>query len=167
MAYTDEIREEGLVEKLVHWRTVAKTVKGGSKRGFSALSVVGDTNGKVGFGLGKALELPVAIQKSMAVARRNMFEVELNGTTLWYAVTHRHGASRVFMGPASEGTGVIAGGTMRAVLEAVGVHDVLAKCYGSTNPINVVQATVAGLCSIKSPTMIAAKRGMSVADLGI
>ena len=167
MAYTDEIKEEGLVEKLVDWRTVAKTVKGGSKRGFSALSIVGDTNGKVGFGLGKAIELPVAIQKSMAVARRNMFEIELNGTTLWYAITYRHGASKVFMGPASEGTGVIAGGTMRAVLEAAGVRNVLAKCYGSTNPINVVQATLAGLRSIKSPSMIAEKRGLTVADLGV
>lgn len=167
MAYTDEVREEGLVEKLVAWRTVAKTVKGGSKRGFSALSVVGDTEGKVGFGLGKALELPVAIQKSMAVARRNLVEIELNGTTLWYAITHRHGASTVFMSPASEGTGVIAGGTMRAVLESAGVRDVLAKCYGSTNPINVVQATLAGLQSIKSPSIIAQKRGLSVEDLGL
>ena len=141
MAYTDKIEEEGLVEKLVQVNRVAKVVKGGRIFGFTALTVVGDGNGRVGFGRGKAREVPTAIQKSMEAARRNMVDVDLNGGTLWYATTARHSASKVYMQPASEGTGVIAGGTMRAVLEAAGVHNVLAKCYGSTNPVNVVRAT--------------------------
>ena len=123
MAYTEEIQEEGLVEKLVQVNRVAKVVKGGRIFGFTALTVVGDGNGKVGFGRGKAREVPVAIQKAMESARRNMERVELNGTTIWYPVTERHGASKVFMQPASEGTGVIAGGAMRAVLEAAGVQN--------------------------------------------
>ena len=120
MAYSEEIREEGLVEKLVQVNRVAKVVKGGRIFGFTALTVVGDGNGKVGFGRGKAREVPTAIQKAMEAARRNMVEVDLNGDTLWYATTARHSASKVYMQPASEGTGVIAGGTMRAVLEAAG-----------------------------------------------
>ena len=141
MAYTDDVREEGLVEKLVQVNRVAKVVQGGRVFGFTALSVVGDGNGRVGFGRGKAREVPLAIQKSMEAARRNMVDVDLNGSTIWYPTTARHGASKVYMQPASEGTGVIAGGTMRALLEAAGVHNVLAKCYGSTNPVNVIQAT--------------------------
>ena len=150
MAYTDAIQEEGLVEKLVQVNRVAKVVKGGRIFGFTALTVVGDGNGRVGFGRGKAREVPVAIQKAMEAARRNMVDVELNGSTIWYPVTARHGASKVYMQPASEGTGVIAGGTMRALLEAAGVHNVLAKCYGSTNPVNVIRATFEGLKSLKS-----------------
>ncbi len=165
MAYSEEIREEGLVEKLVQVNRVAKVVKGGRIFGFTALTVVGDGHGRVGFGRGKAREVPVAIQKAMEAARRNMVDVELNGDTIWYATTARHGASKVYMQPASEGTGVIAGGTMRAVLEAAGVHNVLAKCYGSTNPVNVVRATFKGLTSMKSPRMIAAKRGKSVEEI--
>lgn len=165
MAYSEEIREEGLVEKLVQVNRVAKVVKGGRIFGFTALTVVGDGHGRVGFGRGKAREVPVAIQKAMEAARRNMVEVELNGDTIWYATTARHGASRVYMQPASEGTGVIAGGTMRAVLEAAGVHNVLAKCYGSTNPVNVVRATFKGLTSIKSPQLVAAKRGKTVEEI--
>ena len=165
MAYTEEVREEGLVEKLVQVNRVAKVVKGGRIFGFTALTVVGDGNGRVGFGRGKAREVPVAIQKAMEAARRNMVDVELNGGTLWYATTARHGASKVYMQPASEGTGVIAGGTMRAILEAAGVHNVLAKCYGSTNPVNVIQATFKGLRAIKSPEQVAQKRGKMVEDI--
>ena len=165
MAYTDEVREEGLVEKLVQVNRVAKVVKGGRSFGFTALSVVGDGNGRVGFGRGKAREVPLAIQKSMQAARQNMIEVELNGDTLWYPLTERHGASKVYMQPASEGTGVIAGGTMRALLEAAGVHNVLAKCYGSTNPVNVVRATFKALQNMRSPQVIADKRGKSLEEL--
>ncbi|MFD2191311.1 30S ribosomal protein S5 [Pistricoccus aurantiacus] len=151
-----------LQEKLVQVNRVAKVVKGGRIFGFTALTVVGDGNGRVGFGRGKAREVPVAIQKAMDQARRNMIKVNLSGSTLQYPIKARHGASKVFMQPASEGTGVIAGGAMRSVLELAGVHDVLAKCYGSTNPVNVVRATINGLASMQSPDDIAAKRGLSV-----
>ena len=164
-AYTEEIREEGLIEKLVQVNRVAKVVKGGRIFGFTALTVVGDGNGKVGFGRGKAREVPTAIQKAMEAARRNMVEVDLDGDTLWYATTARHSASKVYMQPASEGTGVIAGGAMRAVLEAAGVQNVLAKCYGSTNPVNVVQATFKGLRDMSSPEDVAARRGLSVEEI--
>jgi len=166
MAYTDEVSEEGLVEKLVQVNRVAKVVQGGRVFGFTALTVVGDGNGRVGFGRGKAREVPLAIQKSMQAARQNMVEVDLNGSTLWYATTARHGASKVFMQPASEGTGVIAGGTMRALLEAAGVHNVLAKCYGSTNPVNVIQATFKALANMQSPETVARKRGKTVEEIG-
>ncbi|WP_168015514.1 30S ribosomal protein S5 [Halomonas salinarum] len=151
-----------LQEKLVQVNRVAKVVKGGRIFGFTALTVVGDGSGRVGFGRGKAREVPVAIQKAMDQARRNMVKVSLSGHTLQYAVKARHGASKVYMQPASEGTGIIAGGAMRSVLELAGVHDVLAKCYGSTNPVNVVRATINGLASMQSPEDIAAKRGLSV-----
>ncbi|WP_158775062.1 30S ribosomal protein S5 [Cobetia sp. L2A1] len=151
-----------LQEKLVQINRVAKVVKGGRIFGFTALTVVGDGNGRVGFGRGKAREVPVAIQKAMDQARRNMIMVDLKGHTLQYPVKARHGASKIYMQPASEGTGIIAGGAMRSVLELAGVHDVLAKCYGSTNPVNVVRATIIGLASMKSPEDIAAKRGLSV-----
>jgi small subunit ribosomal protein S5 len=127
---------------------------------------VGDGNGRVGFGRGKAREVPLAIQKSMEAARRNMIDVELNGSTIWYPTTARHGASKVYMQPASEGTGVIAGGTMRALLEAAGVHNVLAKCYGSTNPVNVVQATFNALANMRSPESVARKRGKTLEEIG-
>ena len=165
MAYAEEIREEGLVEKLVQVNRVAKVVKGGRIFGFAALTVVGDGKGRVGFGRGKAREVPVAIQKAMEAARRSMVEVELNGTTIWYPVMERHGASRVYMQPASEGTGVIAGGAMRAVLDAAGVQNVLAKCYGSTNPGNVVRATFKALKEMRSPQAIAAKRGKTPEEI--
>ncbi|MGO2415601.1 MAG: 30S ribosomal protein S5 [Cobetia crustatorum] len=151
-----------LQEKLVQINRVAKVVKGGRIFGFTALTVVGDGNGRVGFGRGKAREVPVAIQKAMDQARRNMIMVDLKGHTLQYPVKARHGASKIYMQPASEGTGIIAGGAMRSVLELAGVHDVLAKCYGSTNPVNVVRATINGLAAMKSPEDIAAKRGLSV-----
>jgi len=165
MAYSDDNRDDGTIEKLVQVNRVAKVVKGGRIFGFTALTVVGNGDGRVGIGRGKAREVPVAIQKAMENARRNMVDVELNGSTLWYQNTARHGASKVFMAPASEGTGVIAGGTMRAVLEAAGVHNVLAKCYGSTNPVNVAQATLKALLNISSPRSIAEKRGKSVEDV--
>jgi small subunit ribosomal protein S5 len=164
----DRNREEiddGMIEKLITVNRVSKTVKGGRQFTFTALTVVGDGNGKVGFGYGKAREVPVAIQKSMEYARRNMSSVELNNGTLWHTVKAGHGAARVFMQPASEGTGVIAGGAMRAVLEAVGVKDVLAKAVGSRNPINLVRATVKGLEAMHSPGAIAAKRGKKVEDI--
>ncbi|MBA4501146.1 30S ribosomal protein S5 [Marinobacterium marinum] len=160
-----EQKDGELQEKLVQVNRVAKVVKGGRIFGFTALTVVGDGNGRVGFGRGKAREVPVAIQKAMEQARRNMVSVQLNGHTLQYPVKARHGASRVFMQPASEGTGVIAGGAMRAVLELAGVHNVLAKCYGSTNPVNVVRATVNGLKQMSAPEDIAAKRGKTVEDI--
>lgn len=156
---------EGLQEKLVQVNRVAKVVKGGRIFAFTALTVVGDGNGKVGFGRGKAREVPAAIQKAMESARRNMIEVDLNGDTIHYSITARHGASRVYMQPASQGTGIIAGGAMRAVLELAGVHNVLAKCYGSTNPVNVVRATFNALKEIASPEAVAAKRGKTVEEI--
>ena len=166
MAVTDSITgNEDLLEKLVHVNRVAKVVKGGRQFGFTALTVVGDGNGKVGFGRGKAKEVPIAIQKAMENARKNMAAVALNEGTLHYAMTGTHGAAKVYMQPASEGTGIIAGGPMRAVFEVAGVHNVLAKSIGSTNPINVVHATMNALRAIASPEMIAAKRGKSVEEI--
>lgn len=156
---------DGLQEKLVQVNRVSKTVKGGRIFAFTALTVVGDGNGRVGFGRGKAREVPIAIQKAMEAARRNMITVDLNGDTLHYATKGRHGASKVFMQPASQGTGIIAGGAMRAVLEIAGVQNVLAKCYGSTNPVNVVRATFEALGGIASPDYVAAKRGKSVEEI--
>jgi small subunit ribosomal protein S5 len=153
------------LEKLVAVNRTAKTVKGGRQFGFTALTVVGDGAGRVGFGFGKAREVPVAISKAMAAARKNMVNVALRKDTLYYSVRGSHGATRVLMQPASDGTGVIAGGGMRAVLECAGVRNVLAKSYGSRNPINVVRATVKALASLRSPDEIAAKRGKSVEDI--
>ena len=157
--------DDGMIEKLIAVNRVSKTVKGGRQFTFTALTVVGDGNGKVGFGYGKAREVPVAIQKSMEYARKSFMNVDLNNGTLWHSVKAGHGAARVFMQPASEGTGVIAGGAMRAVLEAVGVKNVLAKATGSRNPINLVRATLRGLSEMHSPARIAAKRGKKVEDL--
>ena len=156
---------DGLLEKLVAVNRVAKVVKGGRQFGFAALTVVGDGNGKVGFGRGKAREVPVAIQKAMENARRNMVDVRLKGSTLQYPVTARHGAAKVFMKPASEGTGIIAGGAMRAMLEVVGVQNVLAKCIGTNNPINVIRATVRGLAEMADAESVAAKRGKSAEEI--
>lgn len=157
--------DEGYIEKLIQVNRVAKTVKGGRIFTFTALTVVGDGKGRVGYGRGKSREVPAAIQKAMEAARRNMIQVELNGTTLQYPIRAVHGTSNIYMQPASEGTGVIAGGAMRAVLEVAGVHNVLAKCYGSTNPVNVVQATFKGLKNMQSPESVAAKRGKSVEEI--
>ena len=156
---------DGLQEKLVAVNRVAKVVKGGRQFGFTALTVVGDGNGRVGFGYGKAREVPIAIQKAMEKARRNMRRVSLKGSTLQYALKGRHGAAHVFMQPASEGTGIIAGGPMRAVFEVVGVKDVLAKCMGTRNPINVVRATIQGLQEMRSPDDMAVKRGKTVEEI--
>lgn len=156
---------EGMVEKLVQVNRVAKVVKGGRIFSFTALTVVGDGKGRVGFGRGKAREVPAAIQKALEAARRNMIQIDLNGSTLQHSVVGHHGASRVYMQPASEGTGVIAGGAMRAVMEVAGVHNVLAKCYGSTNANNVVHATFNGLAAMTSPESVAAKRGKTVEEI--
>lgn len=165
MAEQIDAAAEGLQEKLVQVNRVAKTVKGGRIFGFTALTVVGDGKGKVGFGRGKAREVPLAIQKAMEAARRNMIQVELNGNTIQYPIKANHGASKIYMQPASEGTGVIAGGAMRAVLEIAGVQNVLTKCYGSTNPVNVVRATFKALKEMKSPEDVAAKRGKTVEEI--
>lgn len=161
--YKQETESE-LQEKLVNVRRVAKVVQGGRLFGFSALTVVGDGNGRVGMGTGKAREVPVAVQKALEDARKNMIRVNRRGGTLYHDVVSRHCATKVVMKPASEGTGIIAGGAMRAVFECAGVHDVLAKCIGSTNPVNVVRATIQGLASVRSPKEIAAKRGRSLKD---
>ena len=160
-----ETQAGDLQEKLVAVNRVSKVVKGGRIFSFTALTVVGDGSGRVGFGYGKAREVPAAIQKAMEQARRNLTKVELNSGTLHHAVNGTHAGSNVFMKPASQGTGIIAGGAMRAVLEVAGVHNVLAKTYGSTNPMNVVRATVDALARMKSPEQVAAKRGMSVDEI--
>ncbi len=166
MARTNlESGSEEFLEKLVDVNRVAKVVKGGRQFGFTALTVVGDGKGRVGMGRGKAREVPVAIQKAMESARKNMIGVPLKGNTLHYAVTARHGAAKVHMVPASEGTGIIAGGAMRAVFEVLGVQNVLAKSMGAANPINVVRATIEGLAGIRSPEDIAAKRGKTVEEI--
>jgi small subunit ribosomal protein S5 len=166
MARNDQASgSDDLLEKLVTVNRVAKVVKGGRQFGFTALTVVGDGAGRVGFGYGKAREVPIAIQKAMQSARKNMRAVSLQDETLHYAMIGRHGATKVYMQPASEGTGVIAGGAMRAVFECAGVRNVLAKSYGSRNPINVVRATISALYGVNSPDRIAAKRGKSVAEI--
>jgi len=161
----DKEISDGMLEKLVAVNRVAKVVKGGRVFSFTALSVVGDGNGKVGFGYGKAKEVPVAIQKAMEKARRDMVTISLKNGTLWHPVKSTHSGSKVYMQPASEGTGIIAGGAMRAVLETVGVHDVLAKSVGSNAPVNLVRATIKGLKAMHSPESVAAKRGKSVDEI--
>jgi len=158
-------RGDGLREKMVAINRVTKVVKGGRVLGFAALAVVGDGDGGIGMGKGKAREVPVAVQKAMEEARRKLVKVNLRNGTLQHAVTGRHGSARVYMQPASEGTGIIAGGPMRAVFEVMGVHNVLAKIIGSTNPYNVVRATINGLSDMNTPSEIAAKRGKSVEEI--
>ncbi|MGF1910147.1 30S ribosomal protein S5 [Vibrio kasasachensis] len=165
MAKEQQVQANDLQEKLIAVNRVSKTVKGGRIMSFTALTVVGDGNGRVGFGYGKAREVPAAIQKAMEKARRNMTTIALNEGTLHHPVKGRHSGSKVYMQPAAEGTGVIAGGAMRAVLEVAGVHNVLSKAYGSTNPINTVRATIDALASVKSPEMVAAKRGLTVESI--
>ncbi|QJR81517.1 30S ribosomal protein S5 [Alteromonas pelagimontana] len=160
-----ETQNGELLEKLIAVNRVSKVVKGGRIFSFTALTVVGDGNGRVGFGYGKAREVPAAIQKAMEKARRNMVSVDLNGHTLQHPIKGRHSGSKVYMQQASEGTGIIAGGAMRAVLEVAGVQNVLSKCYGSTNPINVVRATINALTEMNSPAGVAAKRGLSVEEI--
>jgi small subunit ribosomal protein S5 len=160
-----EERDDGLREKMVSINRVTKVVKGGRILGFAALTVVGDGDGGIGMGKGKSREVPVAVQKAMEEARRKMVKVRLKNGTLQHAVIGEHGASRVLMQPASAGTGIIAGGPMRAVFEVMGVTDVLAKCLGSTNPYNVVRATLDGLAKMSTPAEVAAKRGKTVEEI--
>ena len=160
-----EERDDGLREKMVAINRVTKVVKGGRILGFAALTVVGDGDGAVGMGKGKSREVPVAVQKAMEEARRRMTKISLRDGTLHHSATGRHGATTVLLSPAAAGTGVIAGGPMRAVFEVMGVTDVVAKINGSTNPYNVVRATLNGLQAISSPAEIAAKRGKTVAEI--
>ena len=160
-----EDRGDGLREKMVSVNRVTKVVKGGRILGFAALTVVGDGDGGIGMGKGKAREVPVAVQKAMEEARRRMLRVSLKNGTLQHAVIGQHGAAKVLIQPASEGTGIIAGGPMRAVFEVMGVHNVLAKCFGSTNPYNVVRATLNALKAMNTPAEIAAKRGKTVEQI--
>jgi small subunit ribosomal protein S5 len=163
--YNPKPEGDDLLEKLVAVNRVAKVVKGGRQFGFSALTVVGDGKGLVGYGTGKAREVPVAIQKAMESARKHLVDIKLKGTTLQYPMVGRHGAAQVFMKPASDGTGIIAGGAMRAVFEVLGVQNVLAKCIGTNNPINVVQATINGLAIMTDAENVAAKRGKTVEEI--
>jgi len=156
---------DGYQEKLVSVNRVAKVVKGGRTFSFAVLVVVGDGNGKVGFGRGKAGEVPVAIQKAMDQAKKNMVYIPLTNQTMQHPITYRFGASKVFMKPASQGTGIIAGGAMRAVLEVLGVENILAKSIGSTNPNNVVRATIDALTHMATPAYVAAKRGKSEEEI--
>lgn len=158
-------KSDGLIEKLVSVDRHSKTVKGGRIFSFGALTVVGDGQGRIGVGRGKAREVSAAIQKAMEAARKNMTSVSLNKSTIWHAANSKYGASKVYMQPAGEGTGIIAGGAMRAVFEVLGVQNVLAKTYGSSNPVNVVQATIGGLQKMRSPELVAQKRGKSIKEI--
>lgn len=164
-SYDQTTKSDGLQEKLVAVSRNAKVVKGGRIFSFAAITVVGDGNGRIGVGRGKAREVPVAIQKALEAARKNMRHVMLKEGTLHCQIRGKHGATRVFMKPASEGTGIIAGGAMRAVLEVLGVKNVLAKIVGSTNPINVVRATLKALADVSTPEYVAAKRGKSLEEI--
>ena len=161
-----EYREEGeILDRLVHLNRCSKVVKGGRRFSFSALVVAGDGNGKVGVGLGKAKEVPEAIRKGVEAAKKSMIAVPLVNGTIPHAVTGHYGAGYVFLKPASEGTGVIAGGPVRAVLESAGVHNILTKCLGTNNPHNVVKATMQGLKELRSLEETASRRGLSVEEL--
>ncbi len=161
----DEGRDDGLREKMIQVNRVTKVVKGGRIMGFAALTVVGDGDGRIGMGKGKAREVPLAVSKAMDEARRNMLKVSLKNGTVYHNVVGEHGASRVLIAPAPAGTGIIAGGPMRAVFEVMGVTDVVAKAIGSTNPYNLVRATFDALRKSTTPSEIAAKRGKSVEEL--
>lgn len=157
--------DDGIREKMIAVNRVTKVVKGGRIMAFAALTVAGDGDGYIGMGTGKSREVPASVSKAMERARKSMIKVPLNNGTIYHQVTGRHGASTVILMPASEGTGVIAGGPMRAVLDAVGIRNVLAKAYGSTNPYNMVRATLNALENLHSPADIAAKRGKTVEEL--
>ncbi|BDW09989.1 30S ribosomal protein S5 [Polynucleobacter sp. SHI8] len=160
-----EERDDGLREKMIAVNRVTKVVKGGRILGFAALTVVGDGDGRIGMGKGKSKEVPVAVQKAMDEARRKMIKVPLRQGTLQHSVIGEHGASRVLISPAKEGTGVIAGGPMRAIFDVMGVTNVVAKSIGSTNPYNMVRATINGLSKMSTPSEIAAKRGKSIEEI--
>lgn len=160
-----EERDDGLREKMVAINRVTKVVKGGRILGFAALTVVGDGDGGIGMGKGKSREVPVAVQKAMDEARRRMVKIALKDGTLQHTVVGKHGAASVLMQPAPGGTGIIAGGPMRAVFEVMGVTDIICKCIGSTNPYNVVRATINGLKAINTPAEIAAKRGKTIEEI--
>lgn len=160
-----EERDDGMREKMIAVNRVTKVVKGGRIMGFAALAVVGDGDGRIGMGKGKSKEVPVAVQKAMEEARRKMIKVSLKNGTLQHTVTGKHGASSVMISPAKDGTGVIAGGPMRAIFEVMGVTNVVAKSNGSTNPYNMVRATLNGLASMNTPSEIAAKRGKSIEEI--
>jgi len=160
-----EQNDDGLREKMIAVNRVTKVVKGGRILGFAALTVVGDGDGRVGMGKGKSREVPVAVQKAMESARRGLIKVPLKNGTLHHTVVGKHGASTVLMSPAAEGTGVIAGGPMRAIFDVLGVRNVVAKSLGSTNPYNLVRATLNGLKNVSTPADIAAKRGKSVEEI--
>jgi small subunit ribosomal protein S5 len=160
-----EERDDGLREKMIAVNRVTKVVKGGRILGFAALTVVGDGDGRVGMGKGKSREVPVAVQKAMEEARRKMIKVSLRNGSVQHTVEGRHGAAKVMIQPANEGTGIIAGGPMRAIFEVVGVRNVVAKSFGSTNPYNMVRATLDALQKMSTPAEIAAKRGMQVEEL--
>ena len=160
-----EQRDDGLKEKMISVNRVTKVVKGGRILGFAALTVVGDGDGKIGMGKGKSREVPVAVQKAMDEARRKMIRVQLRSGTLQHAVEGRHGASRVYIAPAPAGTGIIAGGPMRAMFDVLGVTDVVAKAHGSTNPYNLVRATLNAFSRMSTPSEIAAKRGKTVEEI--
>ena len=157
--------EDGLREKMIAVNRVTKVVKGGRILGFAALTVVGDGEGRVGMGKGKSKEVPAAVQKAMEEARRNMVKVSLKNGSVFHKVTGQHGAANVMMAPAPKGTGIIAGGPMRAVFEVMGITDIVAKSHGSSNPYNMVRATFDALTNSTTPGAVAAKRGKSVEDL--
>jgi len=157
--------DDGMREKMIAINRVTKVVKGGRIMGFATLTVVGDGDGRIGMGKGKSKEVPVAVQKAMEEARRKMIKVTLKNGTLQHTVTGKHGASEVMIMPAKEGTGVIAGGPMRAIFEVMGIVNVVAKSNGSTNPYNMVRATLDGLSKMSTPSEIAAKRGKSVEEI--
>ena len=164
-AKNDAQAEDGLREKMIAVNRVTKVVKGGRIMGFAALTVVGDGDGRIGMGKGKAREVPVAVQKAMDQARRSMVRIPIKDGTLQHSVTGKHGAASVLMSPAKDGTGVIAGGPMRAVFDVMGIHNVVAKSLGSSNPYNLVRATLDGLRKQSTPSDIAAKRGKSLDDI--
>ncbi|MCD6027418.1 MAG: ribosomal protein [Solimicrobium sp.] len=162
---TSDKPDDGMREKMIAINRVTKVVKGGRIMGFAALTVVGDGDGRIGMGKGKSKEVPVAVQKAMEEARRKMIKVTLKNGTLQHTVVGKHGASKVMIMPAKEGTGVIAGGPMRAIFDVMGIVNVVAKSNGSTNPYNMVRATLDGLSKMSSPSEIAAKRGKSIEDI--